>query len=64
MKVLIASRKQELNEGKGYGGSDCKDVCRLMIRANEGQGTLSMTDEELVSAVGVVPQTFESILNS
>ncbi|KAJ7347415.1 cytochrome P450 [Mycena albidolilacea] len=45
MKVLIASRQEEVSNGKEI---ERKDVCRLMMRANEGQGTLSMTDEELV----------------
>jgi hypothetical protein len=50
MKVLIASRREEASNGKEI---ERKDVCRLMMRANEGQGTLSMTDEELVNNVSM-----------
>ncbi|KAF8135871.1 cytochrome P450, partial [Mycena galopus ATCC 62051] len=46
MKALIATRRQELEE-KGQNGSEHRDVFRLMLRANHGQGTLSMTDNEL-----------------
>ncbi|KAF7362745.1 Cytochrome P450 [Mycena venus] len=46
MKALIATRRQELEE-KEQNGSEQKDVFRLMLRANQGQGTLSMTDDEI-----------------
>ncbi|KAF8171164.1 cytochrome P450 [Mycena galopus ATCC 62051] len=46
IKLLIANRRAELTDTE-RNGSERKDVFRLMIRANEGQGTLSMSDEEL-----------------
>ncbi|KAF8175000.1 hypothetical protein K438DRAFT_1979887 [Mycena galopus ATCC 62051] len=49
MKVLLASRRAERVEGNDTAKQ--KDVFRLMMRAHEGEGTLSMTDEELVSDV-------------
>ncbi|KAF8145335.1 cytochrome P450, partial [Mycena galopus ATCC 62051] len=50
MKALIATRRQELKE-KEQNGSERKDVFQLMLRANEGQGALSMTDDEIVGDV-------------
>ncbi|KAJ7808164.1 cytochrome P450 [Mycena olivaceomarginata] len=46
IKILIAARREEL-EGKDHNDSERKDVFRLMLRASQGQGTLSMTDDEL-----------------
>jgi cytochrome P450 len=49
MKFLIATRREDLAAERK--DSERKDVFRLMLRASEGQGTWSMTDEELVSDV-------------
>jgi cytochrome P450 len=49
MKFLITTRREDLAAERK--DSERKDVFRLMLRASEGQGTLSMTDEELVSDV-------------
>ncbi|KAJ7041360.1 cytochrome P450 [Mycena alexandri] len=47
LKHLVASRRAEMASAKERTGSERKDVFRLMIRASDGQGTLSMSDEEL-----------------
>ncbi|KAJ7753139.1 cytochrome P450 [Mycena olivaceomarginata] len=44
ISAQIARYRNRASNGKEI---ERKDVCRLMMRANEGQGTLSMTDEEL-----------------
>ncbi|KAJ7898135.1 cytochrome P450 [Mycena leptocephala] len=45
MKSLIATRREDLAAERK--DSERKDAFRLMLCASEGQGTLSMTDEEL-----------------
>ncbi|KAJ7085560.1 cytochrome P450 [Mycena epipterygia] len=47
LKHLVASRRAEMASAKERTESERKDVFRLMIRASDGQGTLSMSDEEL-----------------
>ncbi|KAJ7760008.1 cytochrome P450 [Mycena metata] len=47
LKHLVASRRAEMASAKERAESEKKDVFRLMLRASDGQGTLSMSDEEL-----------------
>ncbi len=55
LKHLVASRREEMASAKERAESEKKDVFRLMLRASDGQGTLSMSDEELVRMhVGII----------
>ncbi|KAJ7030519.1 cytochrome P450 [Mycena alexandri] len=47
LKHLVASPRAEMASAKERTASERKDVFRLMIRASNGEGTLSMSDEEL-----------------
>ncbi|KAJ7772411.1 cytochrome P450 [Mycena metata] len=50
LKHLVASRRAEMASAKERTASERKDVFRLVIRASDGEGTLSMSDEELIRA--------------